>query len=206
MHGEPPTVYVRGKHLAESKTPEWISDILSEITIPIPFPGHDFGSFIRNFSLTDVHFKLPGLLADPNDPDDDGNPQVSGKIEVLGALPDEMNFEVNVTDIRAMADVFYKKKKMGELNLRKWQRANSTRIEDDDDTPLLKVESRVKDVPLEITDGDVFSEVIQRLMFGDEDVMLSVKADVDVKVSSGLGDIALKKLPAEGQVPVKRPY
>lgn len=206
LEGDSPTVYVRGRHLPESKAPGWISDTLSNITIPVPFPAHEADSFIRNFTLTNVHFTLPDPLG-PDAPSDDGNPRVSGNIEVIAVLPEKINFELNVTALRATADVFYKRRKMGELNLRKWQRSNSTRIEEDQsNATLLKIESRVEDVPLRITDGDVFSDVVQRLLFGGQDVILDVDASVDVKVNAVLGDLALKGLPAQGRIPVKRPY
>ncbi|KAL2759557.1 hypothetical protein ACRALDRAFT_1039267 [Sodiomyces alcalophilus JCM 7366] len=205
LQGEPPTVYVRGRQLPESKTPGWISDTLSNITIPVPFPTHESDSLIRNFTLTDVHFTLPDPLASPGDPNDDGNPRVSGNIEVVAVLPEGMNFEMNVTALRATADVFYKERKMGELNLSEWQPSTSTKFEEEQSrATLLKIESRVEDVPLRITDGDVFAEVVQKLFFGGQDVMLDVKASVDVKVNAALGDLALKGLPAEGRIPVKR--
>ncbi|ROT43405.1 hypothetical protein SODALDRAFT_266574 [Sodiomyces alkalinus F11] len=204
LHGDSPTVYVRGQRLPESKTPDWISVTLSNITIPVPFPAHKADDFIRNFTLTNVHFKLPDLLGGPEDPNDDGNPRVSGNLKVVAVLPGEMNLGINVTGLRATADVFYKERKMGELNISKWQHSTSTKMEEEQShLTLLKIESRVEDVPLDITDGDVFSEVIQKLFFGGQDVLLDVKANVDVKVNAVLGDLALKGLPAKGRLPVK---
>ncbi|KAI1499801.1 hypothetical protein F5X99DRAFT_388622 [Biscogniauxia marginata] len=202
MHGEPATLFVRGSSNPDGNTPKWLTDILSSVTLPIPFPGRTLDGLIRNFSLSDVHFTLPNPLADPEDPD--ANPKVSGNIRVTAGLPSEMNFGLNVTNIRAMADVLYKSRKMGELNLRKWQQANSTKIEGkDDEEPTLEIESRIIEAPLNVTDTDVFSEVIQALLFGTETVRLNVKALVDVKVETSLGTIILKEIPAEGKVPVK---
>lgn len=206
MNGQPATVFVRGKKLAESKTPGWISDILAQLTVPVSFPGHGFDSFLREFSLTDVDFKMPSPLADPNDPEDDGNPRVSGTVQVLAALPKEMDFEVNVTNLKATADVFYKKKKMGKLDLDKWNPANSTQFVDErTHEPLVKIQSRIENVPLNITDSDVLSDVIQRMFFGGRDVVLDIKAKVDTKVRTALGPLVFKDIPAEGRVPVKRP-
>jgi hypothetical protein len=206
MKGKGSTVYVRGKRLPESKTPAWISDILSQVTVPVSFPGHGFDNFVREFSLSDVDFKLPSPFADPDDPDDDGNPRVSGTIEVLAALPKEMGFEVNVTDLRAFADVYYKKQKMGTLLLDEWNPANSTMLRDErTGEPLVKIQSRVEDVPLNITDSDVLSEVMQEMFFGDKPVMLDVDAKVDTKLRTALGALVFKDIPAEGRVPVKRP-
>ena len=186
MHGEDATVFVRGRRLADYEAPEWLVDILSSITVPVPFPGRSFDNLIKDFSLTDVNFKLPDPMAEPDDPD--ANPKVSGNIKVLATLPKELNLDINVTRIRASADVFYQTRRLGELNLRRWQKASSTRIVGSNDTDAsLQVKSRVQDAPLNITDGDVFSEVVQRLLFGDETVVLDVKASVDVKVDTVLG-------------------
>ncbi|KAJ4254927.1 hypothetical protein NW762_009725 [Fusarium torreyae] len=201
LHGEDAKVFVRGKKLNDTDTPEWISDILESITVPVDFPGRSFDSFIRNFSLTDVDFKLPDPFADVDDPD--GEPRVSGTAQVLAALPPELNVDLGVDKLRANADLFYEKRKMGELNLDHWQKANSTRVEDDkNDETLLNITSRLIDVPLTITNGDVFSEVMQKLLFGGGDITLDIKAEVDVKVKTVLGILTVKKVPAEGKIPV----
>ncbi|KAF9877779.1 hypothetical protein CkaCkLH20_04914 [Colletotrichum karsti] len=202
MHGETPTVYVRGRKVPGSDTPSWVGDILSEIMVPVPFPGQGFDNLIKSFSLTDVNFQLPDPMADPDE--DDGNPKVSGTVQVMAGLPKEMNFDVNVTNMRATADVMYQHKKLGELNLEKWQRANSTKIEGSEKKdPLLKITSRVENAPLNITDGDVLTDVMQKLLFGGKEVMLDIKAAVDIKVNTALGNLVLKDIPAEGKIPVK---
>ncbi|KAI0972860.1 hypothetical protein F4678DRAFT_427170 [Xylaria arbuscula] len=202
MHGDPATLFVRGSSRPDGETPKWIADILASVTLPVPFPGRTLDGLIRDFSLTDVHFTLPDPFADPNDPD--ANPKVSGNILVTASLPSEMNFAIDVKNVRATADVIYKTKKMGELNLRKWQHANSTRVEGEgEDGPSLKIESRIIEAPLNITDSDVFADVVQALLFGSKPISLDVKAFVDVKVETSLGELILKEVPAEGKIPVK---
>ncbi|KAI1266138.1 hypothetical protein F5Y18DRAFT_382556 [Xylariaceae sp. FL1019] len=202
MNGEEATVFVRGSSHPDGETPKWLSDILSSVTVPVPFPGSSLDGLLRSFSLTDVGFSLPDPFADEDDPA--SNPRVSGNILVVAGLPSEMNFNLNVTKVRATSDVFYKGKKMGELNLKKWQNANSTRIEGKgDDGPTLEIESRIIEAPLEITDSDVFSAVVQALLFGNQPVNLKINALVDVKVETSLGELVLKEVPAEGKIPVK---
>ncbi|KAI0018258.1 hypothetical protein F4780DRAFT_751983 [Xylariomycetidae sp. FL0641] len=202
MHGEPATLYVRGSSHPDGDTPKWIADILSSVTLPVPFPGRTLDGLIRNFSLTDVHFTLPDPMADPNDPA--ASPKVSGNILVTAGLPSEMNFGINVTNVRAAANVLYGSRKMGELDLRKWQQANSTKIEGGiHQEPTLQIQSRILEVPLNITDSVVFSEVVQALLFGSKPVQLDVDALVDVKVVTSLGKLILKEVPAEGKIPVK---
>lgn len=203
IHGETNTVYVRGSDSPDLDTPGWITDLMRDITVPVPIPGRSFGHLIKNFSLTDTHFSLPNPWAEPNTPA--ANPRISAKVRALVALPEEMNFSIDVNKVRADADVFYKGKKLGLLDLSKWQAANSTRIEaGKEDGPMLMVESAVEDAPLEIQDEDVFTDVIQALMFGSKTVVMSIKAEVDVGVDTALGDFAIRKIPAEGSVPIKR--
>jgi hypothetical protein len=200
LHGEDAEVFVRGNKIEDSNTPEWISSILQSITVPIALPGRSFGNAIRNFTATDVDFKLPSPFADPNDPD--GTPRVSGTIEVLAALPEELNLEIGVHSIRSDADLYYKGDKLGELNMHKWGKANSTKIDSANET-LLNIMSHVEDVPLDITNNDVFTEVIQKMLFGSEDIFLDVEAAVDIRVGTVLGSLDLKGIPANGTIPVK---
>jgi hypothetical protein len=204
VKGEAATVFVRGKKGGD--TPDWLGEILSSVTVPIPFPGHSFDGFVRQFALNDVHFTLPDPFAEPGDPD--ANPKISANIVVTAALPAEMNFDVNVTKVRATSDVFYKHKKLGELNLKEWQPANSTKIEakKGEQEAMLKIQAKITDAPLNVTDEDVFTEVVQALLFGGKEVNLKIEALVDVQIKTVLGALRLKDIPATGKVPVKRPY
>jgi hypothetical protein len=202
--GESATVLVRGQKHPAGDTPDWLTQILSSITVPVPFPGRSFDNLIRSFNLTDVRFKLPDPSADPDDPN--SNPRVSGTILVLAGLPSEMNFSLNVTSVRSNADVFYRGNKLGELNLEEWQRANSTQLPaTEDHEATLLIQSRVNDAPLNVTDADVMTDVIQSLLFGGSQVVLVIKALVDVRVQTILGELVVKGVPAEGKIPVKRP-
>jgi len=209
LEGETATVYVRGqkaqgKQLAAPKVPGWLSDIISSVTVPVPFPGRSFDNLIRNFSLTDVHFTLPDPFADPDGPD--GDPKVSGTILVLAELPSEMNFSLNVTGVRADADVFFHKKKLGKLTLDHFHPANSTQYPaSKDHGATLEIQSRIKDAPLNVTDADVLTDLIQAMIFGGRQVTLDIKARVDVEVQTILGQLVVPGIPAEGEIPLKRP-
>lgn len=192
VHGQDTTIFVRGSNAPARDTPEWIAKLISSITVPVPFPGHTFNNLVRNFSLTDVHFGLPDPLAEPGTPE--SNPSISGNIEVLAGLPKEMNFGINVSRVRANADIFYKGKKLGNLQLKKWQTANSTRITEDDG-PSIKIISRIKGAPLNITDEDLFDDVVEALIFSGRPVILKVKALVDVEVGTVLGEFVIRDVP-----------
>lgn len=201
LHGEASEVYVRGKGTSGLDTPDWIGNIIKGITVPLEFPGKSLGGLIRNFTLTDVNFQLPSPFADPGDPD--SQPRVSGMVGVIAALPPDMKVDIGVHGLRADADLFYKKSKLGELNLDRWQKAESTKITVNDE-PLLNITSRMVDVPLNITDENVFSDLMQALLFGDKDVLLDITAAVDAKMTTALGEVVVKEIPAQGKIPVKR--
>ncbi|TVY49999.1 hypothetical protein LOCC1_G000128 [Lachnellula occidentalis] len=201
IKGKDTTIFVRGSEAPDGDTPEWITKLISSVTVPVPFPGRTFDHLIKNFSLTDTHFSLPDPSAEPGT--DEENPQISGQVLVIANLPKEMNFGINVTGVQAHAEVYYKNHKLGNLKLHK-SAAKSERIEPvDGEAASLKIESKIKNAPLEITDEGVFSDVIQAIIFGGSGVMLNVKALVDVTVSTVLGELVIKKLPAEGVIPVK---
>lgn len=203
IHGDETTVYVRGSDAPSPNTPQWITDLLKSVIVPLPFPGHTFDNLIRDFSLANVHFSLPDPFAAPESPK--SQPRLSAVVKALVNLPQEMNFPVNVDRVRADADVFYHEKKLGSLDLNKWQKANSTRIEAEGETPAgLAVESVVKKAPLEITDDDVFADLVRAMVFGGKRIVLGVKALVDVETDSALGKFIVRDLPAEGKVFVKR--
>jgi hypothetical protein len=205
MHGEETIIYVRGAETPNSKTPKWMSELFSSVTVPVPFPGRSFDNLIRNFSLADVHFKLPEPFAEPDTPE--AQPKISAMIKVTIDLPEEINFPIDVDGVRADADVFYKGKKMGRLDLHKWQHANSTRVAGHGkEKPILLVESAIKNAPLEITDDDAFTDVVQALLFGGKSVLLTIKAKVDIKLETPLGNLTVRQIPAGGVVPIKRQF
>ncbi|GAB1313036.1 regulator of (H+)-ATPase in vacuolar membrane [Madurella fahalii] len=202
LGGESATMLVRGQKEQAGDTPGWLAQILSSVTVPVPFPGRSFDNLLRSFNLTDVHFQLPDPSAEPDDPS--SNPRVSGTILVLAGLPSEMNFSLNVTSVRANADVFYQGDKLGELNLNEWQKANSTQLPaTEGHEATLQIQSRINDAPLNVTDADVLTDVIQALIFGSKQIVLGIKALVDVKVRTVLGELVVKGVPAAGKIPVK---
>ena len=206
IHGNNTTIFVRGSNAPSADTPEWITQLISSVTVPVPFPGHTFDKLIKNFSVTDTHFGLPNPGANPGS--DESSPLISGNIVAVAALPKEMNFGIDVTRVRANADVLYKGDKLGELNLRKWQPAKSRRVNaTDEDEAALEIESEIKNAPLTITDDGVFTDVLQALLFGgsgDKGVLLEIVALVDIEVSTVLGEFIIRDMPANGEVPVKR--
>ena len=203
MSGEETTIYVRGSEHPPPDVPVWITELMKGIVVPLPISGHSFDNLIRNFSLANVHFGLPSPFADPNSPE--AQPRVSAIVKALVGLPKEMNFPIEVNRVRADADIFYEQKKLGQLDLRKWQKANSTLVEAHGDIPEgLAIESVVKDAPLQITNDEVFLDLIQAMLFGGKSLQLGVNANVTVETETALGTFVVRDLPAEGKFFVKR--
>ena len=203
MNGDDSTVYVKGAASPASGTPDWIVEIMKDIIVPVPFPGHTFDDLIKDFALTDVHIDLPDPFASSSSPR--SKPRLSATVKALVGLPNEIDFPLGVTRVRADAKVYYKEKKLGDLDLHRWQNANSTKVDAEGDLPAgLEVQSVVKKAPLDITDDAVFTEVVQALIFGGKRLELGVKAQVDVETKTALGQFVIRDLPAEGQVFVNR--
>ena len=203
IRGDETTIYVRGSDSQSSDTPEWMADLLKGVIVPVPFLGHALDNLIREFSLANVHFNLPSFFAEPGSPE--SRPSLSAVVKALVNLPQEMNFPVRVGKVRADAVIYYHDKKLGTLDLHKWQKANSTRIEADEEKPAgLAVDSIVDNAPLNITEDDVFAEVVEALLLGTEKVVLGVKAKVDVETKSALGQLVVRDIPAEGKFYAKR--
>ncbi|KAK4895167.1 hypothetical protein LTR27_006776 [Elasticomyces elasticus] len=210
LHGSNNTLYVQGSSpQPNSDIPSWLTDLISEIMVPVPLPGKAVqGHLIRNFSLTDTHFALPDPFAEPGTKA--GNPRISANVKALVALPEEMRFELNVSRVRADADIYYHGKKLGTLDLHRWQAATSSRVPAEDKgkkgegkEELLLIESSVKDAPVDITDDDVFTDVLQDLLFGGKDVRMQIRALVDVEVGSAVGEFVVKGVEGAGSVVVK---
>lgn len=203
IRGNETTVYVRGSDRSSSDTPAWMAGLLKGVIVPVALPGHTFDNLVREFSLANVHFTLPNFFAEPGSPE--SRPSLSAVVKALVNLPQEMNFPIDVGKVRADAVIYYHEKKLGTLDLRKWQKANSTRIEANAETPAgLAVESIVENAPLNITEDDVFAEVVEALLLGTERVALGVRAKVDVETKSALGRLVVRDIPAQGQFYVKR--
>lgn len=200
IQGQETTIYVRGADSPSSDTPAWLVDLLRSVTVPVPLTGHALDNLVKNFSMTDTHFSLPDPFAEPGTPE--SYPTVSALVKVLIALPEQMNFQVDVPQVRALADVFYKGKELGALDIDQWQDANSTLVKDQDNSTALLVEFPMKDAPLQVSDDGLLAEVVQEMLFGSKSVVLRVAANVDAKVSTVLGQFAIRGIPAEGKVRV----
>jgi Protein of unknown function (DUF3712) len=200
LQGKDTTIFVRGGSHQDASTPDWMTDLIKGTTVRLPLPGHPFDNLIRNFSLADVRFTLPDPWAEPDSPE--SQPKISAVVKALVALPKDMNFNVIVDRVRADADVFYKGEKLGELDLHKWQRATTSKVKDHDQSGLL-IQSKVVEAPLNITNDDAFTDLVQSLIFGGKGVELGIKANVDVNTKTALGEFMIRKLPAEGKVFVK---
>ncbi|KAL5120549.1 hypothetical protein ACEQ8H_001568 [Pleosporales sp. CAS-2024a] len=207
LKGTAATIYINCCTFPDPSTPDWARDLLKDITVPLPFTGKGIGNLVKNFSMADMHFSLPDPFAEPETPE--GSPKISAVVIVHVGVPNEMNFPLDVNQIKADADIYYKKKKLGKMDMRKWQKANSTLVErhQGNEGPSLLVQSEIKNAPIEILDNDLFSEVVQALLFGGgKPIILDLKASVSIGVNTPMGKFAIRGIPTEASVPVKPPH
>ena len=204
MYGNKTTIYVRGVDTPSLGTPAWMGDLLKNVTVPLPFTSHSLDNLVKNFTMSDTHFSLPNPFADPESPE--SQLRASSMVKVLVSMPKQMNFHVDVPQVRATAAVYYNGTQFGVLELRKWQKANSTVITDQDGSPALFVQFPMKDAPLHVTNEDVLAGILQTLIFEGNPVNLSVAAAVDAKVATGMGQFAVRGIPADGRIQVKRKF
>jgi hypothetical protein len=186
LAGRDSTVYIRGGE-QDVDTPEWIGKILRDTMIPFSTPGHTFDNLIKNFSMADVHFSLPDTVTG-------SKPRLSAVVKVLIGLPAEMNLNLDINRIRANGHLYYKGEVLGDLDLSKWSKANATKIGHD-----LLIQSVVVDAPLNIVNDDLFSEVVQHMIFG-KGATFGMQAKVDVDTSTALGDFVLRRIPSKGEI------
>ncbi|KAF3214304.1 hypothetical protein TWF191_009818 [Orbilia oligospora] len=203
VHGLAATAYIRGLPSDEQEPglPAWLEELLGSVTLPVPVPAGDaLKDILKSFSLNDVKFQLPDPDADPDSPE--ASPRLSATVQAIIALPQEMNAPLDVSKVIANADVFYQGRKLGEFHVPKWAPATTIQREETHD---LEVNARVENVPLKITDTDVFSEVVQKIIFGGSSgAKLQADGTADVKVGiASLGAFVIRGIPAKGDIVIK---
>ena len=193
LHNQRAIIYVSGNGVnKDHRAPGWLVDLLHSVTIPIPFPGHNFDNVIRSFGLSDVSIRLPGGDGDP----DDTAPLLSATVEAIIALPSEMNIPLNITQLKALADVSYEHRSFGTLDIADWIPAVTEPIPDEG---LLRVRGKVKDAPLNVTDYGVFQKVVAK-MFGGGKISLGINGTADADITTSLGEFIVHDIPAAGNI------
>ncbi|KAF3924313.1 hypothetical protein ABW21_db0207889 [Orbilia brochopaga] len=203
VRGHTATAYIRGlpSDDNDSGVPAWLEEFLTSVTIPVPFPGGNaFKDIVKSFSLNDVDFHFPEPSADPDAPD--LPPIISATVQAIIRLPQEVNALLDVSKILANADILYHGRKLGEFHVPNWAPARTIQHHDQHE---LEIIARVERVPLNVTDAEVLSEVVQKIYFGGGGgVKLQAvgTADVNVKLAS-LGAFIIRGIPAQGDIVIK---
>ncbi|KAF3905859.1 hypothetical protein AA313_de0208027 [Arthrobotrys entomopaga] len=203
VRGGSSTVYIRGLPVDDTNSglPAWASDILTSVTVPVPFPGgHAFKDLLKSFSLMDVKFIFPDPNARPGTPE--SSPRFSATVKAIVSIPREVNAPLDVSKIIANGDISYHSKKLGEFHFPHWALATTV---PHDDSHELEINARVENVPINITDTDVFSDVLQDIISGGGvGVTLRAIGTADVKVGiASLGAFVVRGIPAQGDVVIK---
>ncbi|DAA74607.1 TPA_exp: Uncharacterized protein A8136_3145 [Trichophyton benhamiae CBS 112371] len=199
------TIYVRGGSMVSPTVPQWLQELLNSVTVPFPFTSPGFSRLIKRFSMKNVQFYLPDPFSKPNTPE--SMPKVSALVQAVVGLPSHLNVPVNISRVRTNADVFYHDHKLGIINIKEWQNARVQRAVDDaDGNPIMVVEFDIQKAPLQVTDEDLLSEVLQKMLFERQGIPLRVDAHVDAELQSALGEFIVRDIPCGGNIIVQPPY
>jgi len=198
LHGKDTTVYIQGSQSPNSDAPSWLREFLRSITLPIPFPGNNFDNVVKSFSLSHVKFQLPSPDAPAGTPE--ATLRLSADVLATVRLPPKMNFSLDVSRVKATANVTYEGQKFGTLHFPKWIPASSTTS---NDSKLLFVQAELRDSLLDIEDYDIFDKIVQKLLSnGAEPIFLGIDGSTDVGIGTSLGQFVVRNIPASGNIKI----
>lgn len=195
LRGSSNIIYVRGSASSKSDAPAWLLEFLRSLTIPVPFPGHKLGTVIESLDLSNVQFRLPEPDSKPGSPE--SAPRLNASVRAVVRLPEEISFPVGVQRLRSIVDVSYRGKMFGTLNLHKWIPATSSKV---DGQKQLQVNAVVNNAPLDVTDYDVFEEVVRKFVLGGQPIPLNIDGNVDIDIKTNVGEFVISRIPAAGTI------
>lgn len=202
LSGEKITIYVRGKPSQQIVDfPPWVADLLSVVSIPVPVPGRKSGGgggtdkMVKSFGLSRVKITLPqrGI------PGNDALPRLSALVNAVIDLPKELDFSIAIGQLRGVSDMAYEGDKFGVLEIADWTPATSFYTAEG----YIQVIAEISDVPLQITDQTVFKTIVQKMLFEGE-VEVQIDGTIDVGLETPVGEFTVNKLPAKGNVALRR--
>jgi hypothetical protein len=191
------TVYIAASREMKS-LPEWLTRILSSITIPIPLPRMDSNTsdFVSSIHGSDMKVSFPSPWAPPNVPA--GKARVSGIIEAVILPPKGIDkVAVNVTALRTAVYLSDEGHKFGRIVVPGWNPALTERRK------KLHIKTRVAEVPIEVLDTVVFQRLMTKVFRGEGRVTIGVDGTVDAKATVLIGNFVIRGIPVHGQVDVE---
>ncbi|KAI5778198.1 hypothetical protein EDC01DRAFT_622872 [Geopyxis carbonaria] len=192
--GDPAMVYVTGDALPmDGDSPTWLAKLLHGITFPVLITGHPMDNMIRSFDLSQVSLKLPPPTAHPDSPE--ALPYMNATVEVLVTVPDQINISFSITRLRVRTVISYKKKPFGWFDSKRWIEVKTTLY-----GGTLGAKGTLRDLPINITNYDVFESVVQELILGNEKPYLEISGNADVDTTTGLGNYVIRDIPISGNI------
>ena len=190
------SVFVSGKH-APPNIPNWISRLLSSVTLPIPLPHltPNTSELVSGIHCSEMKFAFPSPWAPPGSPQ--SKLRVSALIEVvINPPPGTENFNINVTAVRADVFLLDERKKFGRVVVPVWSPATTFR------TTKIHITARVIEVPVEVLDPALFQKVMGKVLYGGN-AEIGVDGTVDAQVSVLMGDFQIRGIPVQAVVEVQ---
>lgn len=207
LHGNTTTVHVRGSsfgpddlpqdgNVPTSSTPAWLRKALESLSLKIPFPGTSDSNLIRSLELSDIKIDFS---------DDYDEPLVSAHAMALLKRPDEMNFSLNVTEIRPQIYLYLhedSERPFGRLIPTKPCPAETFQMEDD--PSMFKVVSQVERAPFSVMPGmdDDFQKFLENIFHGRRSKVY-IRGTSDAQVDSAFGHLAVHGLSFKGEIETK---
>ncbi|KAK9248659.1 hypothetical protein V1506DRAFT_259330 [Lipomyces tetrasporus] len=199
LAGETITVYVRGKPSQDIPNfPPWVADLLEIVSIPVPVPGRKgedgTDKMVKSFGLSRVKITLP-----PRVPGDaPALPRISALVNAVIELPKELDFSVSINKLCGSSDMYYQGDKFGVLVISEWIPAQSFYTPEG----YIQVVAEMADVPMEITDQDVFKKIVQQMFFSGE-AYIDMRGTIDVALEMPVGEFAIRNIPVKSSVAVR---
>ncbi|KAI8144812.1 hypothetical protein BJV82DRAFT_512749 [Fennellomyces sp. T-0311] len=198
LHGNTSTVYVRGSPFgpdgrAARNTPEWLRKALESLTLQVPFPGTQQTDLIQSLEMT--HIKI--------DFSNNGNPLISGDIDAFLKMPNEMQFDINVTEIDPKVFLYLEANSsspFGRLTSNRPCPAQTIPAKD----KMIQVSSRLNRAPFEVLPGKdkEFQKFLDRIFHGRRGTVY-IKGTADAQVKSAFGELTVRDLEFKGQIDTK---
>ncbi|KAK9449130.1 uncharacterized protein V1518DRAFT_417239 [Limtongia smithiae] len=206
LSGESIRIFVRGKTSDSVPTnlPSWFLDLLQAVSIPIAVPGRNLengggtDSMVKRYGLSRVKITLPPRSSLPGGGGETAYPHISAIVNAVIELPKELDFTIGVDKLRGISDMYYLGDKFGVLAIQEWTTAQSWYTSEG----YIEVVAEITDLPIEITDQDVFKKIVQKMFFAGE-VNVDMDGTIDVGVDTPVGGFSIRNIPAQGTVALR---
>lgn len=192
LGGEENKVIIQGS-AGQGEVPSWMNEILSQFKFEYKLDGKTTeDDLIKDLRFDDFNLQIP----------DGRNAKVSAAVKVTVSPPNSIqvdeNIPLKVAQARGVADLYSQNVNFAQVVIDEWVPC-TTHVVDHD----YIVGFQLKDVPVIVKDRNLFSQVVQSILFKGS-APVRVESLVDAKVSLPIGEFVLSEIPASGDTDLRR--